>query len=100
MSEKENIIETEKRLKQVKRTKQRTGKSKEYINKLARNGCPNGKKKCVHCSNRGLKTRNGKEKSRKDKKDLLCNCDNNDIKEIREEIKMESEVIVFEKLQK
>ena len=88
MSEKEEFVNQNNRLKYVKRNQARTGKSKEYINKLS------GKNNCKYCSS-------GREqKSKKGKEEWLCSCDKNEIKEIKEQIKKDSEYIVVEKLKK
>ena len=93
-TEKEVTIMQQKKLKYVTRSKGRTGKSKEYINKLRSKGCPNGRSKCPYCSRRTSIT----DRTRKEKAKRLCNCDENDIKDIKEDIRKDSEFIVVEKL--
>ena len=94
-SEKEESVKQNNRLKYIKRNQTRTGKSKEYINKISRVGCPVGKKKCRYCS-RGVT----EQRTRKDKEEWLCNCDKNDIKDIKEQIRKDDEYIVVEKLKR
>lgn len=42
--QKDQIVKEQTHLNEVKQNMKRTGKSKEYINKLSRHGCPNGRK--------------------------------------------------------
>ena len=91
VTEKEHYVQQQKRLQVVNRSKSRTGKSKEYINKLKKIGCPRVGCKCSQKCEDLYRTRSEKSKR-------LCSCDKEDIQDIRDEIKKESEVIVIEKL--
>lgn len=91
MSIKEESVRDQKRLKHINYNKSRTGKSKEYINKLQNIGCPNGQRKCAYCTK---KTANIK------KKEWICNCKKEYIQDIQDEIKEESEFIIVKKLKK
>ena len=84
MSIKEESVRDQKRLKHVNYNKSRTGKSKEYINKLQNIGCPNGQKKCNYCTKQSKK----------------CKCEKIDIQDIQDEIKEESDFIIVKKLKK
>ena len=50
--------------------------------------------KCPYCSRKSITN----DRTRKEKAKRLCNCDDNDIRDIKEEIRKESEYIVVEKL--
>lgn len=91
MSIKEESVRVQNRLKHVNYNKSRTGKSKEYINKLQNIGCPNGQKKCNYCTKQSSNIKK-------------CKCQKIDIQdiqdEIRDEVREESEFIVVKKLKK
>lgn len=89
-TEKDEFVNKQKRIKQVNQSKKRTGKSKEYLNKLKHVGCPIGrtKGKCGCSLEYSKSSLNVKDKGSQNKKLNLIK-DQYNIKDFQNEIKEE-----------
>ena len=90
-SEKDEYVAEQQHVKKVKQNQKRTGKSKEYLNKLKHVGCPAGRRHCCSLLH-SKKSLNVKDKASQNKKINLIkdNCYNP--QEFRQEIKDESAI--------